>query len=179
MIVTLTGPSAVGKGTQAKLLGAPLVRSVGTRNARPSDLPGEHVKVSKQEFESCRARGEFLWTVQVHGEFYATEQVAMGEAVQARDLRIMILTPNKLETVHALAAPAKVVSIFLQPPSEAELYHRLLERGESCAAAMQRIRDCRDWEDQARNLTIPVHFVPPGTIDETHNRIKAILSRLP
>ena len=99
MIVTLTGPSGVGKTTIAQELvhripNARLVKSFTTRDPRESDAEGEYIYLSERWFRAFEYRNSFLWTTTVRGKHYGTTEDAANEAIRTPAVRIMILVPS-------------------------------------------------------------------------------------
>ena len=134
LLVVLSGPSGVGKGTVRKALfqmpEQNFVYSVSmtTRKKRPGEVDGvDYYFVSKEEFEKRIAEGKFLEYAEFVGNYYGTpldkveEQLSLGKEV--------IL---EIEVDGALQVRDKVkdaVLIFLVPPSKEALYQRLRSRG--------------------------------------------------
>ncbi len=134
LLVVLSGPSGVGKGTVRKALFAMpeqnFVYSVSmtTRKQRPGEVDGvDYYFVSKEEFEARIKENKFLEYAEFVGNYYGTpldkveEQLSLGKEV--------IL---EIEVEGALQVRDKVkdaVLIFLVPPSKEALYHRLHSRG--------------------------------------------------
>lgn len=134
LLVVLSGPSGVGKGTVRKALfqmpEQNFVYSVSmtTRKKRPGEVDGvDYYFVSKEEFEKRIKEGKFLEYAEFVGNYYGTpldkveEQLSLGKEV--------IL---EIEVEGALQVRDKVkdaVLIFLVPPSKEALYQRLRSRG--------------------------------------------------
>lgn len=134
LLVVLSGPSGVGKGTVRKALfqmpEQNFVYSVSmtTRKKRPGEVDGvDYYFVSKEEFKKRIAEGKFLEYAEFVGNYYGTpldkveEQLSLGKEV--------IL---EIEVDGALQVRDKVkdaVLIFLVPPSKEALYQRLRSRG--------------------------------------------------
>lgn len=83
MIVTLTGPSGVGKGyLTAQLqsaLGARVVPWTTTRPARPDDTTTNNRRfVTRDEFDLMQSNGLLIGIQNLHGEKYGLEQAFLG-----------------------------------------------------------------------------------------------------
>src|SRR5919197_1972891 len=80
-IFLVVAPSGAGKSTLVNALLAKdkdisLSVSYTTRSARPGDQDGRECHfVSVEDFKARRARGEFLESAEVHGNFYGTSRI--------------------------------------------------------------------------------------------------------
>lgn len=134
LLIVLSGPSGVGKGTVRKALfnmpGHNLDYSVSmtTRAMRPGEVDGkDYYFVSRDEFEQRIKNGKFLEYAEFVGNYYGTpldkveEKIAMGKEVVL-----------EIEVQGALQVRERcpdAVFIFLAPPSKQSLYDRLHRRG--------------------------------------------------
>ena len=134
LLVVISGPSRVGKGTVRKaLFDMPkhnLVYSVSmtTRDIRPGEVDGvDYYFVSKEEFIKRQKEGKFLETAEFVGNYYGTpldkvnDQLDMGNEVVL-----------EIEVEGAQQVKKKVpdcVMIFIVPPGKEALYERLKRRG--------------------------------------------------
>lgn len=170
MILTITGPSGVGKSTLANglyeyvsslgLLALPL-QSVTTRLPRKGDMFGEYDRVSVSAFKKLVDSGAFLWHVGVHGYQFGTKKVAIEDAL-AEGLHIAILVIEAVEQLHTYAAGVGtsdvLESLYLHLDDEDELRRRLHERGDT-ADIEERIVECRTWNDKARRTHAPFYML--------------------
>lgn len=165
MILSLTGPSGVGKTTlMHNLLKAlpdvkPLV-SYTTRAPRPSDEPGEYKYVSQEEFDHLQAAGEFLWTANAYVNHYGTRKADIDMALNSTDAVYMpVLVLSAVKKLHDYANGAgkmhNLRSMYIRIEDEAELRSRFKERGDNPEEAEARIRECRTWNEEAKNLGVP------------------------
>lgn len=135
LMVVISSPSGAGKSTISRNLletdrNLSLSVSVTTRAKRASEIEGIHYHfASTREFERLRDGDALLEWAAVHGNFYGTprEQVekAMGEG---RDMLFDIDWQGALQLQDKMRGD--VVSIFILPPSMAELRSRLHRRAE-------------------------------------------------
>ena len=78
LLIVVSGPSGVGKGTVCKALldrekDTVLSVSATTRSPRPMDLDGQTYHfLTREDFLSRREQGEFLEWAEVYGNFYGT-----------------------------------------------------------------------------------------------------------
>lgn len=134
LLVVISGPSGVGKGTVRKaLFNLPkhnLVYSVSmtTREKREGEIDGvDYYFVSKDEFIQRRKAGKFLETAEFVGNYYGTPLDKVNE--QLDDGNEVVL---EIEVEGAIQVKRKVpdcVMIFIVPPGKQALYDRLKRRG--------------------------------------------------
>ena len=138
----VVAPSGAGKSTLVNALlardpGISLSVSYTTRPPRPGDQHGrEYHFVSVEEFKARRARGEFLESAEVHGNFYATSRVWIEERVQAGGdvlLEIDWQGARQVKTVFP-----ESIGVFILPPSIEALADRLRKRGQDSEAVITR-----------------------------------------
>ena len=132
-LFVIAAPSGGGKSTLVNALLAedPRVRlsvSHTTRAPRPGEQNGrEYHFVDVPAFEAMLARGEFLESAFVHGNYYGTGQ-SWIESVRASDHDIVLeIDWQGAQQVRRLYPES--VGIFILPPSMAELERRLRGRG--------------------------------------------------
>ncbi|WP_077961772.1 guanylate kinase [Ensifer adhaerens] len=135
LMLVISSPSGAGKSTIARnLLEADpemsISVSVTTRQRRPSEIDGRHYHFkSIREFEAMRATDSLLEWAEVHGNFYGTPRDAVEAAMAAgRDMLFDIDWQGAQQLQEKMAGD--VVSIFILPPSMAELQSRLHRRAE-------------------------------------------------
>lgn len=135
LMLVISSPSGAGKSTIARnLLEADpemsISVSVTTRQRRPSEIDGRHYHFkSIREFEALRATDSLLEWAEVHGNFYGTPRDAVEAAMAAgRDMLFDIDWQGAQQLQEKMAGD--VVSIFILPPSMAELQSRLHRRAE-------------------------------------------------
>ncbi|KOF22102.1 guanylate kinase [Ensifer adhaerens] len=135
LMLVISSPSGAGKSTIARnLLEADpemsISVSVTTRQRRPSEIDGRHYHFkSIREFEALRATDSLLEWAEVHGNFYGTPRDAVEAAMAAGcDMLFDIDWQGAQQLQEKMAGD--VVSIFILPPSMAELQSRLHRRAE-------------------------------------------------
>jgi len=128
-VIVISAPSGAGKTTLVKrlLASAPdLVFSVSytTRERRSEEVEGrDYFFVSRPTFEGLIEQGEFIEWAQVVGQLYGTA-LSMVKAAQAagRDILLDIDVQGHAQVKQRLP---ESVSVFVLPPSFAELERRL------------------------------------------------------
>jgi guanylate kinase len=83
-----------------------------------------------------RERGDFLEWAEVHGNFYGTSRAWLLDEMRAGRDTLLEIDWQGAQQVRALMPQA--VSIFIVPPSIAELERRLCQRGQDSAEVIQR-----------------------------------------
>ena len=142
LILILSSPSGAGKTTltrmllQDKALDLSLSISVTTRTRRSSEADGIHYHfVSNERFESMRRSDELLESATVHGHGYGTPRAPVAATLaQGRDMLFDIDWQGASQVKRAMGED--VVSIFILPPSMAELRARLERRAEDSPATI-------------------------------------------
>lgn len=184
MIISLTGASGTGKTTVAKavmerLPNAQPLTSVTTRAPRPSDLPGDFLYVSPDEFAAMDARGDFLWKARVGETDYGTTRAALKNALaKPETIWMMILVPECVpllcDFADAEGCRDQVRCVYLQSPSDDVLRQRLAERGDSPAQIEERLQACRVFQDRARASDVPYVFVEDT--NQIQDKLNAVLT---
>ncbi|MEY9781830.1 guanylate kinase [Sinorhizobium fredii] len=135
LMLVISSPSGAGKSTIARnLLEADpelsISVSVTTRAKRSSEIEGRHYHFKTvREFEALRATDSLLEWAEVHGNFYGTPRDAVEAAMaEGRDMLFDIDWQGAQQLQEKMAGD--VVSIFILPPSMAELQSRLHRRAE-------------------------------------------------
>ena len=138
MMIVLSSPSGAGKSTLARNLlrdreedgRLTLSVSVTTRARRGSEIDGTDYRfLTARQFEQMRDRGELLEWAQVHGNLYGTPKDTVEQALES-GLDVLFDIDWQGARQIREAAPQDVVSIFVLPPSAAELRQRLERRAE-------------------------------------------------
>jgi len=128
-VFVLSGPSGVGKDAmlnQLRLSGAPIHFTVTatTRPIRQNERDGvDYTFLAKETFEEMRARGEFLESAEVYGNWYGVPRQQIHQAIQ-RGLDVLIKADVQGAATIKRLAP-QVVMVFVVPPSIHELERRL------------------------------------------------------
>ncbi len=141
-LIVITGPSGVGKGTIVRSLTQEhpqlhLSVSATTRKPRPGEIDGrDYYFLSREEFESAIADGEFLEWAEYAGNYYGTPKTKVKELIDSGKwvlLEIELIGARIISEIFP-----DVLRIFLLPPSMAELEARLRKRGQDPDAAIEK-----------------------------------------
>ena len=142
IMLVLSSPSGAGKTTLTRELlqkeeNVSLSVSVTTRERRPSEIDGVHYQfVSKRRFEAMRDASELLEWAEVHGNYYGTPREAVEQALsEGRDVLFDIDWQGTRQLLEKMRDD--VVTVFVLPPTAAELKARLERRAEDSAGDHQ------------------------------------------
>jgi len=161
VMLVISSPSGAGKSALSRALldkdreGRQqiwLSVSVTTRTKRPSEIDGVHYHfVDVETFERMRDRGDLLEWAEVHGNFYATPRKPVEAALtEGKDVLFDIDVQGTLQLYRTMRDD--VVSVFILPPSIAELQNRLRRRAEDADAVILRRlhtaeKELEAWQD--------------------------------
>ena len=134
VLIVLSGPSGVGKGTVRKaLFEEPDIDfqysiSMTTRQPRNGEVNGEdYFFVTRDEFETEIANGDMLEYAEYVGNYYGTPKKFIDQTLAAgRDVLLEIDVQGALQVKEKMPEGAY---IFLTPPDLAALKERLIGRG--------------------------------------------------
>jgi len=146
VLMAVSGPSGVGKGTIVKTLlqrRDDVVESVSctTREPRENEVDGKHYFfLSQEEFARRIREDDFLEYDEHFGNFYGTPKSFVREQLKQKHV---ILEIDVVGALNAKKAFPESVLVMIAPPSMEELERRLKGRGtetdEEIANRMQRI----------------------------------------
>lgn len=113
--------------------------SATTRGARPGELDGrEYFFRSQSEFDNMVRDGEMLEYATVFGNSYGTPRGPVLSAIEAGRDVIFDVDWQGGQQIRASDLSENVVSVFILPPSIAELDRRLRDRGQDSAEIVAR-----------------------------------------
>ena len=133
MLLVISGPSGAGKGTlyNRVLAADPTFTfsvSYTTRGPRPGEVDGkDYCFVTEEQFRQMLDRDGFLEHAEVHGHLYGTPRQPVLDALEAG--RSVMLDIDPQGALQVMDKMPDCVSVFILPPSFAELRRRLTGRG--------------------------------------------------
>jgi guanylate kinase len=157
LCLVIAAPPGAGKTSVSRALleseaDLTLSVSVTTRAARPGEQDGVHYHFRDMaEYQAMIARGDLLEHAMFLGRGYGTPRAPVEAALaEGRDVLFDIEWQGHRQLKASM--PADVTSIFLLPPSMAELEHRLRNRGQdSDAEIVKRMAAAREeiahWDE--------------------------------
>jgi len=136
LLLILSSPSGAGKSTLTRRLMEwdPTLRfsvSATTRAPRPGEVDGrEYYFRTRAEFEAMVASGEMLEHAEVFGNFYGSPKGPVQAAMEAGRDTVFDIDWQGGQQIRGSSLGREVVSVFVLPPSIAELEARLRGRGQ-------------------------------------------------
>ncbi|MDP4001871.1 guanylate kinase [Methylobacterium sp. NEAU K] len=144
LILILSSPSGAGKTTLTRAIAQDpawaldLSISVTTRARRPSEIDGRHYHfIDREAFEDLRSRDDLLEWAEVHGNYYGTPRRPVEKVLGSGRDMIFDIDYQGTRQVRAKLAQ-DVVTVFILPPSMAELRQRLERRAEDSAETIEK-----------------------------------------
>lgn len=182
-LFVVAAPSGAGKSSlvNALLEREPTISlsiSHTTRPPRVGELYGRHYYfVERDAFEKQVAAGVFLEHAEVHGNLYGTS----GTTVQAllAQGRDVLLEIDWQGAQQIRRSKPDCVSVFILPPSRAELERRLRGRGSDTAAVIeQRLRNSREEIAHAHEFDfILINDVFDDALTDLQSIVRAVRQR--
>ncbi|MCY6381401.1 guanylate kinase [Hoeflea prorocentri] len=177
-MLVLSSPSGAGKSTIARSLlendkELSLSVSVTTRKRRGSEIDGVHYRfLSDVEFERLRDTDALLEWAEVHGNFYGTPREAVEKNMaDGRDMLFDIDWQGAVQLQEKMAAD--VVSVFILPPSLAELKSRLHRRAEDSQEVIEmRLENSRAEMEHWRDYD---YVVINDDLDRAYSAVRSIV----
>lgn len=133
LLVVLTGPSGAGKDSvRAHLKSRPgtyaVIATTTTRPPREGETSGDDLTfVAERDFQRLLAQGELLEHAEVYEYDYGVPKAPVRAALAAG--KDVILRTDVQGARYIKSIEPSAVTIFIAPPSFAELKRRLLSRG--------------------------------------------------
>src|SRR6204780_1146133 len=142
LILVLSSPSGAGKTTLSRLLiermaGLKMSVSATTRPMRPGEVEGrDYLFVDKARFEQMVEHDELLEWATVFDNRYGTPRVPVETALAAGQDVLFDIDWQGTQQLREKAR-ADVVSVFILPPSAADLEKRLHSRAQDSDAVIR------------------------------------------
>lgn len=178
LMLILSSPSGAGKTTLTRNLKSEnnldLSISVTTRAKRPSEIEGVHYRfIDRAAFDAMRQHNDLLEWAEVHGNGYGTPRKEVEASLAAgRDVLFDIDWQGTRQIVKK--ARADVVTIFILPPSMAELRSRLIRRAEDAEdVIVKRLANARD---EIARWSQYDYVIVNHDLQTAYEQIKAILT---
>ncbi|RYE34228.1 MAG: guanylate kinase [Hyphomicrobiales bacterium] len=178
LMLILSSPSGAGKTTLTRNLKSEnnldLSISVTTRAKRPSEIEGVHYRfIDRAAFDAMRQHNDLLEWAEVHGNGYGTPRKDVEASLAAgRDVLFDIDWQGTQQIVKK--ARADVVTIFILPPSMAELRSRLIRRAEDAEEVI--VKRLANARDEIARWSQYDYVIVNHDLQTAYEQIKAILT---
>jgi guanylate kinase len=179
IMLVVSSPSGAGKTTLTRNLleaeeNVSMSVSVTTRERRSSEIEGVHYYfISRRRFEAMRDSDELLEHAEVHGNCYGTPREPVEKALsQGRDMLFDIDWQGTQQLYAKMRAD--VVSVFVLPPSAAELRTRLERRAEDTGDVI--VRRLRNAAQEIPHWSEYDYVLVNRDLDKSFARLRAILT---
>ncbi len=180
LLLIISSPSGAGKSTLSRRLMAwdPTIRfsvSATTRKPRPGEVDGQdYYFTSREEFQRMVDAGEMLEHAEVFGHLYGSPRAPVEAAMAEGRDTLFDIDWQGGQQIRNSALGKDVVSVFILPPSIAELERRLRQRGqdsdEVIAGRMAKSEaEISHWAEYD-------YVLVNDDLQETENKLKTIVS---
>ncbi|MGO3590967.1 guanylate kinase [Leuconostoc falkenbergense] len=179
LLIVLSGPSGVGKGTVRKAIfeedGIDFQYSISatTRSPRKGEVDGEdYFFVTREQFEERINNGDMLEYAQYVNNYYGTPKSFIDQTLASgRDVFLEIDVQGALQVKSKMP---EGIYIFLTPPDLTNLRSRLVGRGtDSSGVIEKRVAAARDELKMMINYD---YAVENDVVSRAVDRIKAIIT---
>lgn len=179
LLIVLSGPSGVGKGTVRKAifenkdLDLQYSISMTTRSPREGEQNGvDYFFTTKEDFKKRIAENKFLEWAEFVGNFYGTPIDYVEQTLsEGKDIFLEIEVQGALQVKQAFP---EGIFIFLAPPSMRELHNRIVTRGtETEDIILNRMNAAKE---ELEMMDAYDYVVENDKVELACDRIKAIIT---
>lgn len=178
LLIVLSGPSGVGKGTVRKqIFSQPETAfeysiSMTTRKPREGEVDGvDYFFKSREEFETLIEQGKLLEYAEFVGNYYGTPVDYVRETLDAgKDVFLEIEVQGASQVREKFP---EGLFIFLAPPSLSELKNRIVTRGTESEDLIGRRMQAA--KDEIELMDLYDYVVENDQVDSACRRINAII----
>lgn len=178
LLIVLSGPSGVGKGTVRAAVfednpyNYTYSVSATTRQMRPGEVDGkDYYFVSREEFEKLIEEDQLLEHAQYVGNYYGTPIQAIEENLsKGHDVFLEIEVQGAMKVRDRMP---EGIFIFLAPPNLQELESRIVNRGTDDEEIIyERMQKAREEIDMMKHYD---YVVVNDEVENAVNKINAII----
>lgn len=180
LLIILSSPSGAGKSTLAKRLmvwddSLKFSVSATTRAPRAGEVDGkDYFFLDETTFRKWVADGEMLEHAHVFGNFYGSPKPPVEASIQSGRDVLFDIDWQGAQQIRNSALGAYTLSIFILPPSIAELHRRLVGRGQDDAATIAK-RMQKSW-DEISHWDGYDYVLINDDLDATEAKLKTIIA---
>jgi guanylate kinase len=180
LLIILSSPSGAGKSTLSRRLldwdpSLSFSVSATTRAPRPGEVDGvDYHFLTQEAFKRSVAESGMLEHAHVFGHFYGSPKAPVEEAIShGRDVLFDIDWQGAQQIVNSALGP-HTLSVFILPPSIAELRRRLISRGQDAPEVISK-RMMKSW-DEISHWGSYDYVLVNDDLDATFERLKTIVT---
>lgn len=177
LLLVLSGPSGVGKGTLRKIIldefkDMTYCVSATTRPKRPGEREGiDYIFLTPEEFQRKIGDGEFVEWANVYGNYYGTPREPMISLLRSG---IDVIVEKDVQGANALMKLfPEGVYVFVAPPNLEELRSRITGRGTDQPGDIETRLDTARHE--LRQMARYDYLVVNDDLDEAARKLEAII----
>ncbi|SLN26928.1 Guanylate kinase [Roseivivax jejudonensis] len=180
LLIILSSPSGAGKSTLAKRLRVwdPTIEfsvSATTRPPREGEVDGQDYRfVDDAAFRRMVQNDQMLEHAHVFGNFYGSPRAPVEQAINAGRDVLFDIDWQGAQQLQNSPLNLHTLSIFLLPPSIAELKRRLVDRGKDSEATIRKRME-KSWDEISHWGGYDFVLVN-ADLDETEARLKSIVT---
>ena len=172
MLIVVSGPGGVGKGTIAELLvevhdNLWLSKSWTTRSRRDEELEDSYLFVDREAFEQAIEEGEFLEWAEFHGNLYGTPWPSPPEGHDV----LLEIDVQGAQSVNKQGL--ECLMVFVDAPTIEDQALRLRGRGDSEEEVQRRIKEGERERSDA--TVLGAIFVVNDDLDKAVAEISTII----
>lgn len=180
LLIILSSPSGAGKSTLARRLMAwdPTLSfsvSATTRAPRPGEVDGDHYHfISEAAFKQLVSDNGMLEHAHVFGNFYGSPLAPVKDAIESGRDVLFDIDWQGAQQIRNSDLGKHTLSVFILPPSIAELKRRLISRGQDTEETIAK-RMQKSW-DEISHWDGYDYVLVNADIDRTEEELKTIVA---
>ena len=178
-LIIISSPSGAGKSTLCKMIiqNDPLIKlsvSATTRAKRPQEVDGQHYYfINHDKFSEMAAQNQFVEHALVFENNYGTPKKMVDDAIKTGNEVLFDIDWQGARQIKEKFDKDSVVSIFILPPSLAELERRLKNRAQDPEEIVQSRMD--KARDEISHFGEYEYVLINDDLNSTYKKIRAII----